>query len=390
MAKSNAVRKLMLVLAGGALLLSQLSQASNEIKIGVMMPFSGPYAALGSDGRNGLRLALKEHRDRLHGSDIQFIELDTEARPERAPEISSALLNRHKADFIVGPVHSGVANGMLRTLRNRDTVMIVPNAGSAEVTGALCAPNVFRTSFSSWQTSYPMGQIAAENGYKKVVTITWNYGMGRESVDAFEESFTAAGGEIIRKMLVPFPRTDFQSYIAEIASLQPDAVFVFFAGSGAVQFALDYDAVGLRERIPLIGSGFLTEGTLSAQGNAAEGLLTTLHYADELDNANNIRFRELYKAEYNREADIYAVQGYDAGLAIVEAIDQLQGNVKDRNAVIDVIRNMTVPSPRGDFTFSQAHNPIQDIYLREVKDGQNRVIKVAMPSLEDPARGCTM
>jgi len=390
MVNKNKLRHLMFGLVGSTLLLTPQAYASENIKVGVMLPFSGAYAALGSDGRNGLRLALKEHRDRLHGSNIEFIEMDTEARPERAPEISSALLNRHKADFIVGPVHSGVANGMLRTLRNRDTIMIVPNAGSAEVTGALCAPNVFRTSFSSWQTSYPMGQVAADKGYKRVVTITWNYGMGRESVDAFEESFTAAGGEILRKMLVPFPRTDFQSYISEIASLQPDAVFVFFAGSGAVQFALDYDALGLRERIPLIGSGFLTEGTLSAQGKAAEGLVTTLHYADELDNPNNIKFRELYKSEYNREADIYAVQGYDAGLMIVEAIDQLQGNVKDRQAVIDVMRNMTVPSPRGDFTFSKAHNPIQNVYLREVQSGINRVIDVAMPDLEDPARGCNM
>ncbi|KAA0873599.1 ABC transporter substrate-binding protein [Nitrincola tapanii] len=390
MANKNNLRHLMFGLAGSALLLTPQAYANETIKIGVMLPFSGAYAALGSDGRNGLRLALKEHRERLHGSNIEFIEMDTEARPERAPEISSALLNRHKADFIVGPVHSGVANGMLRTLRNRDTIMIVPNAGSAEVTGALCAPNVFRTSFSSWQTSYPMGQVAADKGYKRVVTITWNYGMGRESVDAFEESFTAAGGEIIRKMLVPFPRTDFQSYISEIASLQPDAVFVFFAGSGAVQFALDYDALGLRERIPLIGSGFLTEGTLGAQGKAAEGLVTTLHYADELDNPNNVKFRELYKSEYNRDADLYAVQGYDAGLMIVEAIDQLQGKVKDRQAVIEVMRNMTVPSPRGDFTFSKAHNPIQNVYLREVKDGVNRVIDVAMPALEDPARGCNM
>lgn len=376
--------------AAGVLALSFSLHAADKIKVGVMMPFSGTYAALGTDGTNGLKLAIEQNKHRLHGHKIEFIEVDDEARPERAPEIASALLNRDKADFIVGTVHSGVANGMLRTLRNRDTIMIVPNAGSAEVTGALCAPNVFRTSFSSWQTSYPMGQVAMDMGYKNVVAITWNYGMGRESVDAFEESYTAAGGKLVRKIMVPFPRTDFQSYITEIASLEPDAVFTFFAGGGAVQFALDYEAMGLKDKIPLLGSGFLTEGTLAAQGKAAENIKTTLHYVDELDNATNKNFRAAYKEAYNREADVYAMQGYDAGLVIVEAIDKLKGQIKDRDAVIEVIRNMTVASPRGDWTFSKAHNPVQNVYLREVKDGVNRLVKTAMPSLEDPARGCRM
>ncbi len=392
MFKTNILRTV--VAAGLATLPVSMSTqvfASDEpVKIGIMLPFSGIYAAPGDSTRNGLKMALQEKASELHGRKIEYIEIDTEARPERAPEIASSLLDRSKADFIIGPVHSGVAMGMLKVLRGKDTVMIVPNAGAGPVTGPLCAPNVFRTSFSSWQPSYPMGKVALDKGYKNVVTMSWNYGMGRESLDAFEESFTAGGGKIVKQMLVPFPQTEFQSYLSEIASLKPDAVFVFFAGGGAVKFTKDYEALGLKGKIPLLGSGFLTEGTLEAQGSSAEGVLTTLHYADTLDNDLNNKFRASYREQFGKASDIYAVQGYDTGLLIANAINELNGNISDRDALINTMANTTINSPRGDFTFSKAHNPVQNIYLRTVENGENKVIEIASPMLEDPARGCKL
>jgi branched-chain amino acid transport system substrate-binding protein len=355
-----------------------------------MLPFSGIYAQLGEAGRDGLKLALKEKASELHGAEIEFIEMDTEAKPARAPELASSMLSQHKADFVVGPVHSGVAMGMIKVLRGEDTVMIIPNAGAAAATGPLCSPNIFRTSFSSWQPSYPMGKVALEKGYKKVYAISWNYGMGRESLEAFEESFTAGGGEIVKKVLMPFPSTTFQPHISDIAAKNPDAVFTFFAGGGAVKFVKDYDAMGLRGKIPLLGSGFLTEGTLQAQGEAAEGVMTGLHYAEQLDMPQNHAFRKAFNAEYGHFPDIYAVQGYDAGLAIANTMNQLNGDVSDKQAVIDTMEKLTIDSPRGKFTFSRAHNPIQNIYLREVKDGVNVVQSIAAEALEDPARGCKM
>lgn len=364
--------------------------AADPVKIGLMLPFSGIYAQLGEAGRDGLKLALKQNAAELDGVTFEYIALDTEAKPARAPELASSLLNQHNADFIVGPVHSGVAMGMIKMLRGKDTIMIIPNAGSAAATGPLCAPNIFRTSFSSWQPSYPMGQVALDKGYKKVYAISWNYGMGRESLDAFEESFTAGGGEIVEKVLLPFPSTNFQSHVSDIAATNPDAVFTFFAGGGAIKFVKDYDAMGLRGKIPLLGSGFLTEGTLEAQGPAAEGVMTTLHYAEQLDVPANQAFREAFNTEYGHYPDIYAVQGYDAGLAIANTIEKLNGDITDKQAVIRTMEKLTIDSPRGEFTFSKAHNPIQNIYLREVKDGVNVVQSIAAKSLEDPARGCKL
>ncbi|WP_165857537.1 ABC transporter substrate-binding protein [Marinobacter sp. JSM 1782161] len=383
-------------LAGATLATLSLSvaplaaSAADTVKVGIMLPFSGIYAQLGEAGRDGLKLALKQQASNLNGAQIEYIEMDTEAKPARAPELSSAMLSQHQADFVIGPVHSGVAMGMIKVLRGKDTVMIIPNAGAAAATGPLCSPNIFRTSFSSWQPSYPMGQVALDKGYDKVYAISWNYGMGRESLDAFEESFTAGGGEIVKKVLMPFPSTNFQPHISDIAATQPDAVFVFFAGGGAIKFVKDYDAMGLRGKIPLLGSGFLTEGTLEAQGEAAEGVETTLHYAEQLDIPANQSFRAAFNTEYGHYPDIYAVQGYDAGLAIAQTLSQLDGDASDKQALIDTMAQLTIDSPRGEFTFSRAHNPVQDIYLRKVDNGVNVVERVAAAALEDPARGCQL
>lgn len=367
-----------------------LANNNEPIKIGMMLPFSGVYAGLGEATRNGLKQALKESGNSVAGRSIEFIEMDTEAKPARAPEITSSLVDNQKVDFIVGPVHSGVAMGMIKSIKGKDSIMIIPNAGANAATGAFCQPNVFRTSFSSWQTAYPMGKEAYEMGYKKIVTMSWNYGFGKESLAAFNESFTAAGGEVIKKMLVPFPKTEFQSYLTEIASIKPDAVFVFFAGGGAVKFVKDYSAMGLKGKIPLLGSGFLTEGTTKAQGPASEGVITTLHYADSLDNEKNTAFRQKYEELFKKPADLFAVQGYDAGQLIIDAVTATKGKTKDKNALIKEMEQLEINSPRGAFKFSKAHNPIQSIYLRKVVNGQNTVIKIAQENLEDPARGCKL
>jgi ABC-type branched-subunit amino acid transport system substrate-binding protein len=109
-----------------------------------------------------------------------------------------------------------------------------------------------------------------------------------------QEAFEAGGGKVIKEMSLPFPQVEFQSYLTEIAALKPDVVYVFFAGGGAVKFVKDYAAAGLNKTIPLVGPGFLTDGTLEAQGDSAQGLLTTLHYGDGLNIPKNNAFRGAY------------------------------------------------------------------------------------------------
>lgn len=393
MKKINTTKKIgRLALAAGIAmgLGSQVGMAADAVKVGVLLPYTGTFAALGTAITNGLKQAVQENGNKLGGRDVEYVIVDSEANPGKAPQNMSKLVIGEKVDVVIGPVHSGVAMGVIKVAREEGALTIIPNAGLNAATRQLCAPNIFRTSFSAWQTSYPMGQAAYDMGYREIVTMAWNFSFGKESAAAFEQGFEEAGGKVIKTILTPFPKVEFQSYLTDVASIKPDAVFTFYAGGGAVKFVKDYAAAGLKSSIPLLGSGFLTDGTLEAQGDAAEGVITTLHYADGLAVDKDAEFRAGYEKAWGKPADIYAVQGYDAGQLLVQALEKTGGNTDDKKALIAAMESVKIDSPRGEWSFTASHNPAQNIYLRKVVDGKNLVIATVANALEDPGTGCKM
>jgi branched-chain amino acid transport system substrate-binding protein len=254
----------------------------------------------------------------------------------------------------------------------------------------MCAQNIFRSSFSNWQPAYAMGEVAAKQGKKTAMTLTWKYAAGDESVKGFKEGLEKNGGQVVKELNLPFPNVEFQALLTEIAATRPDAVYTFFAGGGAVKFVKDYAAAGLKGKIPLYGAGFLTDGTLEAQGADADGLLTTLHYADSLGTPRDNAFRLAYAKNYKLQPDVYAVQGYDAAQMLGIGLKAVNGDVSKKAELAKAIEGAKIDSPRGTFTVSKAHNPVQDIYLRQVSGKENKSIGIATKSLADPARGCRM
>src|SRR5947208_3960858 len=261
--------------AAVALVFAPLASAQQKIKVGLMLPYTGTYAALGTAITNGFKLAVAENGGKLGGRDIEYFSVDDESDPAKAPENANKLVKRDQVDVLVGTVHSGVALAMAKVARDNNTLLVIPNAGADDITGPMCAPNIFRSSFSNWQPGYAMGKVAAQQGKKTAVTFTWKYAAGEESTNGFKEGFESGGGKVIKEMTLPFPTVEFQSYLTEIASLEPDVGYVFFAGGGAVKFVKDYAAAGLNKSVQRVCPGFLTDGTLEAQGESAHGLLTT-------------------------------------------------------------------------------------------------------------------
>jgi branched-chain amino acid transport system substrate-binding protein len=364
--------------------------AQGKLKVGVMLPFTGTFAALGTAIDNGFKLYVQEQGGKLGGREIEYFVVDDESDPAKATDNVNKLLNRDRVDVIVGTVHSGVAMAMAKAVRGSNTLLIVPNAGAGAVTGAMCAPNIFRTSFSNWQTGYATGMAAAQRKHKTAVTITWKYAAGDEMVEGFKEAFEKGGGKVLKDLHLPFPNVEFQALLTEIAALKPEMVFAFYAGGGAVKFVKDYAAAGLNRTIPLYGTGFLTDGTLEAQGEAAQGILTALHYADNLNTPRDNAFRLNYAKTYKLQPDVYAVQGYDAAQLLAIGLAAVKGDVGKRNEMIAAMQKARIDSPRGAFTLSKAHNPVQDFYLRKVEGAQNKVAGMAVKALADPARGCKM
>ena len=378
--------------AAGSFVPARVAIAAAPVKVGILLPYSGTYAKLGEAITNALKLRIEQAGGKLGGRAIEYVAIDSEMSVPKAPTNTNKLIKKAKVDFLVGPVHSGIAQAMAKIVGPRETpIMIVPNAGSNLVTGSLCAPNIFRTSFTNWQPAYPCGKVMADDGHKTCVTIAWKYAAGRQMMDAGTENFENNGGSVVQDIQVPFPQVEFQAHLSEIASIKPDAVFAFFAGGGAVKFVKDYAAAGLKDKIPLYGPGFLTEGVSKAQGAAAEGIRTTLHYAANLDNAANGAFRAAYQKAYGKAADVFAVQGYDTGSLLIQAMAAVGGDTGATQDLIAAMEGATIAdSPRGAWSMSKAHNPIQDIYLRQVKASVNEVLGVAAKALQDPATGCKM
>jgi branched-chain amino acid transport system substrate-binding protein len=377
--------------ASTGLLLPQIVRAqSGKIRVGLMLPYTGTYAPLGVAIENGFRMAIDEKGGKLGGREIEWFKVDDESEPPKAVENANRLVQRDKVDVIMGTVHSGVQMGIQKVARESGVLSIIPNAGVHAATRALCAPNVFRTSFTNSQPTLALGKPMWDRGIKRAVWITHKYAAGDEAFEGFRDSFTKAGGTVVKELGLPFPQVEFQALLTEIASLKPDAVACFFAGGAAAKFIRDYAAAGLKGKIPLYGSGFLTEGVLDAAGPAAEGIITTLHYSDSLDTPRNKQFRLAYAKTFHLQPDVYAVQGYDAGQLLVIGAGAVKGDLGNKQVLYKAMESAAIDSPRGKWTMSKSHNPVQDMYLRVVEKGENKVIGIAAKALADSGAGCKM
>jgi branched-chain amino acid transport system substrate-binding protein len=363
---------------------AHVEAAAGKIKVGLMLPYTGTFAPLGVAIENGFRLALQENGGKLAGRDVEIAKVDDESEPAKATDNINRLVTRDKVDVVIGTVHSGVAGAMIRVTKGSGVLHIIPNAGLAAAAGPLCAPNIFRTSFSNWQSGFAMGAVlAGRKPIRKVVTLSWKYAAGEEFVKGFRDGYAKGGGQIVKDLWLPFPNVEFQALLTEIAALKPDATYAFFAGAGAAKLLRDYAQAGLKDKIPLVGPGFLTEGVIAAAGPAAQGIETCLHYADGLGSKRDDGFRAAYAKAFKNAPDVYAVAGYDSALLLEAGLRAVKGDVAKKKEIIAAMERETIDSPRGKWRLSKAHNPVQDIYLRKVVGDQNKYVSVAVKALDD-------
>ena len=181
------------LLAGGSLLLGasavglpRLARAQGQkIRVGFMLPYTGTFAQIGNAIEAGFRMAIAEQGGKLAGREIEFIKLDDESEPSKGVENAQKLVQRDKVDVIVGTVHSGVQMGIQKVARETGVLCLIPNAGVHAATRAMCAPNVFRTSFSNSQPTLALGKPMMDKGLKKAVWISWKYAAGEEAFEGF-------------------------------------------------------------------------------------------------------------------------------------------------------------------------------------------------------------
>lgn len=341
---------------------------TGPVSIGLSVPLSGVYAALGEDMKQGFDLYLKQEDQKLGGHEVTVVSADEGETPQTGVPATTKLVTQDKVSAVVGIVNSATALGLRDTFIQSKVPMILANAGADAATSPV-SPYVWRTAFTNGGVGEALGsEVADEVAGDSVYLMGADYAAGHESVAGFKSSFEEAGGKVAGETYTPFGKTsDFQPYLSKIRQSGAKAVYVFYAGAEAVNFVKQFDAFGLSKDVQLYGAGFLTEGgALTAQGAAAEGVRTSLHYSDQLDNAMNAEFVKAYEAEYQEAPTVYAVQAYDAAAALDKALGEAEstGGEDIAKALADVGE---IDSPRGKWSFDKTHDAAQTYYLREVK-----------------------
>lgn len=337
--------------------------AQEKLKVGLVLTLSGPSAVLGQQARDGFQLAVKNHGGKLGGRDVDVIVVDDELKPDVAVTKVKGLLERDKVDFVVGPIFSNVAVAIQKPIVDAKTFYISTNAGPSNLAGKSCSPFFFATSYQNDQNHEVLGKVAQDRGYKKVYLLAPNYQAGKDALAGFKRHYK---GEIVEESYVPLNTLDFQSELAKIASLKPDAIFTFMPGGMGVNLVKQYRAAGLAERIPFLSAFTVDESTLPAQQDAAVGMFGGSNWAPNLDTQQNKAFVKEYETAYNAVPGSYAMHAYDAALLIDSALKATGGKTEDKDALRAAIKKADFKSLRGDFKFGTNGFPIQDFYLVKV------------------------
>ncbi|HWT09558.1 MAG TPA: ABC transporter substrate-binding protein, partial [Roseomonas sp.] len=299
---------------------------------------------------------------KLGGLTAETVLIDDELKPDVAVTKVRAALERDKVDFIVGVVFSNILQAIIRPVTESGTFLISTNAGPSTFAGRGCNPNFFTTSYNNDQVHAVMGQVAQDNGYRRVFVMVPNYQAGRDAVAGFKSKFQ---GEVVDEVFVPLAQLDFSAELAKIAAARPDAIFTFMPGGLGVNLVRQYRQAGLAN-IPFLSTFTVDEATLPAQGDAALGFYSAASWAPNMDNPQNVKFVTDYVAAHNAVPATYAAQAYDAAMLLDSAIRRVGGNLAGKDALRAAIKAADFRSVRGSFAFGVNHYPVQDFWLLKV------------------------
>ncbi|MBC7499606.1 MAG: ABC transporter substrate-binding protein [Herminiimonas sp.] len=375
------IRQLAAFGALGALgLIAITAQAQETIKVGLIAPFSGPFADYGKQMEGGIKAYMKQHGDKVAGKRVEIIIKDTTGPvPEVAKRLAQELVVRDKVDFLAGFGLTPEALAVAPIAEQAKKPMIIMNAATSVITTK--SDYIARVSMTLPQVSGPMATWAVKNGVKRVVTLVADYGPGIDAETAFKTNFIGGGGQIVESVRVPLRNPDFAPYIQRIKDAKPEAVFVFVpAGEQGIAFMKGYRERGLAEAgIKVIATGDLTDDhVLPAMGDATLGVITTFHYSAAHDSPENKTFLKQF-AEANPNGgrpNFMAVAAYDGMAAIYEVSRKLNGKI-DGDKAMAALKGMKINSPRGPIMIDPAtRDVVQTVYVRRVEKINGEVYNV--------------
>ncbi|HEX5210792.1 MAG TPA: ABC transporter substrate-binding protein [Pseudolabrys sp.] len=367
-----------------AALLATPCVAQDTVKIGLLVPLTGPFTPTGKQLTAGAKLYMQQHGDTVAGKKIVLIVKDDTGNADMTKRLAQELVVNDKVAFLAG---FGLTPGALATApiaTEAKVPEIVMMAATSIITER--SPYIVRTSFSVPQTVVPLANWAAANGIKTVVTVVSDYAPGIDVETAFKKEFEAKGGKVLESLRVPLSSNDFAPSLQRVADAKPGAIMVFVpAGIGPI-FIRQYIERGLdKSGIKFIAEGSLTEDdVVNNIGDAALGIITSQHYSAAHNSPENKAFVAAFKkANAGMRPNLMAMQAYDGMHMIYEALKKTKGST-DGGAIVAAMKGMSWVSPRGPVTIDPAtREVIQNIYIRKVERVNGELYNVEFETIRD-------
>lgn len=379
-------------LAAG-LAIASSSFAADPVKIGLILPMSGPFAAYGKQIEHGVKLYLAQHGDTYGGRKIELIVKDD--NPGTAGDVDKRLAQelvvKDKVDILAGFGLTPSAFAVAPIATEARKPMVVMNAATSAITTK--SPYIVRTSMTLPQNTAPIASWAAKNGIKTAFTLVADYGPGQDSEAQFKKTFTAAGGKIVGEVRAPVKNPDFAPFLQKIKDTKPDAVFIFLPpGAETIAFMKGFKERGLADAgIKLISTGDLPdEDILDAIGDASLGLTTAFHYSEAHKSPENQAYVAAYYKAYPKDRpNFMSVGGYD-GMHLIAEVLKKTGGSTDADKFIEAAKGMKWTSPRGPVSIDPATRDIvQNIYIRKTErvDGKLQNVEFdQVDNFKDPGK----
>jgi len=354
--------------------------------------YSGQFADTGAQIDHGVTLWMKQHGDTVAGKKIELIRKDTGGMfPDTAKRLAQEAIVRDHADILGAFSLTPNALAAADVSKQAKKFMVVMNAATSIITEK--SPYIARTSSTTPQLNYTLGQWAAKNGIKTVYTMVSDYGPGIDAETWFQKGFKDNGGQVVGSVRFPVANPDFSSFIQAAKDKNPDAIYIWIPGGAqpaAVGKALAERGIDAKKTKILGQDALAFETALKSMGDVALGMITVSDYDYNHQSPMNLAFVKAYNDEFHRNPDIFSIGGYD-GAHLIYAALQKTGGKADGDSLIAAAKGMSWESPRGPIMIDpETRDVVQTVYIRRVEkvgDQLRNVEIAAVPNVKDPAHG---
>lgn len=358
------------LLAGTTALTALPAHAADPLKVGLILPMSGPFASTGRQIEAAARLYMAEHGSEVAGREIELIVQDDAGVADTTKRLAQELIVKEGAEVIAGFGLTPLALATAPLATRAKVPAIVMAAATSSITEQ--SPYVVRTSYTTPQVTSKIAEWAAANGIKRVVTLVSDYGPGIDAERTFAETFGTAGGEVSEAVRVPLQNPDFSPFLQRVADQKPDAIFVFVPSGVGAPFMKQWVERGLDQSgIKLLADGGVTDDDiLNSVGDPALVAITGFHYSAAHDSPVNAAFVQAFKAANSgMRPNFMAVGGYDGMALLYQALEKTGGD-SDGDTLVDAMKGLAWESPRGPISIDpETRDIVQNVYLRRVERG---------------------